>query len=118
SLRLAVGLLGERDGAGWWASGFMSPTSGAFLAPVFGSRVLQARYQGVLEAARRQHDERIGIGRAFHPFRLPEMMEQKMFEAVQSAGQELADSVSSADAATATLEGFVDKVVEGKSGPA
>jgi hypothetical protein len=39
-LRLAVGLLGERDQAGWWPSGFMSQASKAFLAPVFGERVL------------------------------------------------------------------------------
>jgi Natural resistance-associated macrophage protein len=87
SLRLAVGLLGERDAAGWWASSFMSPTSTAFLTPVFGSGLLQARYQGVLEAARRLHDGRIGVGRAFRPFRLSEVMEQRLFEAVQLAGQ-------------------------------
>ena len=64
-LRLAVGLLGEREQAGWWTSAFTSPASSAFLGPVFGAKVLQARYQGLLEAARRVHDERIGVGRAF-----------------------------------------------------
>lgn len=118
SLRLAVGLLGEREAAGWWASGFMSPTSTAFLAPVFGSRILQARYQGVVEAARRLHDERIGVGRAFHPFRLPEVMEQRLFEAVQSVGEDLAESVSSLDAAKATLQGLVGKATEARTGPA
>src|SRR5262245_17569154 len=89
TLRLAVGLLGERDNAGWWASGFMAPTGAAFLTPVFGSRILQARYRGVLEVARRVHDERIGVGRVFHPFRLREVVELRVFEAVQSAGREL-----------------------------
>jgi hypothetical protein len=118
SLRLAVGFLGERDGAGWWQSGFMSPTSTAFLSPVFGPKVLQARYQGVLESARRVHDEHIGIGHAFHPFRLPEVMEQRLFDTVQSAGHELTDTISVPDAARATLEGLASKVVEAKSGPA
>jgi hypothetical protein len=118
SLRLAVGLLGEREAAGWWASSFMSPTSTAFLAPAFGSRVLQARYQGVVEAARRLHDERIGVGRAFHPFRLPEVMEQRLFEVVQSAGEEMAGSVDSLDAAEATLERLVGRSTEAKAGPA
>ena len=36
------------------------------------------RQPGVLEAARRVHDEHIGVGRAFHPFRLPEIMEQRL----------------------------------------
>ena len=81
SVRLAVGLLGERDGANWWRSGFMSPTSAAFLTPVFGSRALQARYEGVLESARRVHDDQIGVGRVFHPFRLLDAMEQPLFDA-------------------------------------
>jgi hypothetical protein len=118
SLRLAVGLLGERDTAGWWTSGFMSPTSSAFLAPVFGSKVLQARYHGVVQAARRVHDDQIGVGRAFHPFRLPEVMEQRLFDAVQSAGQDLAIVVASADAARAALEGLSGGMAEAKSGPA
>jgi hypothetical protein len=118
SLRLAVGLLGERDGANWWRSGFMSPTSAAFLTPVFGFRVLQAKYAGVLESARRVHDEHIGVGRAFHPFRLPEVMEQQLFDAVQSAGQELTHAVSSPNAAMTALEELAGKTAEAKSGPA
>lgn len=117
-LRLAVGLFGERDASGWWRSGFMSPSSTAFLTPVFGSKVLQARYEGVLELARRVHDEHIGVGRVFHPFRLPEVMEQRLFDAVQSAGQELIDAVSSPAASKATLEGLAGKAVDAKSGPA
>lgn len=116
-LRLAVGLLGERDNAGWWASGFMAPTSTAFLTPVFGTRVVQARYQGVLEAARRVHDERIGIGRAFHPFRLHEAVEQRLDEAAQAADQKLADSVSSAHAARCMLASLASTPVEAKEGP-
>ena len=118
SLRLAVGVLGERDAAGWWRSGFMSATSSAFLAPVFGPKVLQARYQGVLESARRVHDEHIGLGRVFHPFRLPEVMEQRLFDAVQSGGGELTDAISSPGAATSTLEGLASNAAEAKSGPA
>ncbi|MDI9846721.1 BrxE family protein [Rhodoblastus sp. 17X3] len=118
SLRLAVGLLGERDNAGWWTSGFLSPTSTAFLVPVFGGNVLQARYQGVLEAAKRVHDERIGVGHVFHLFRLPESMEQRLFEAVQSGGSDLAKTISSSDSAKATLESFANKATAARPGPA
>ena len=116
-LRLAVGLLGERDQSGWWASGFMSQTSSAFLAPVFGTRVLHARYQGVLEAARRVHDDRIGIGRVFHPFRLPETLEHRVFNAAGSGNLDLADAISSPESAWATLGKLEGKPVEAKSGP-
>lgn len=118
ALRLAVGLLGERDNAGWWPSGFLSPTSTAFLAPVFGTNIAQARYHGVLDAAKRVHDERIGVGHVYHLFRLPESMEQRLFEAMQSGRSDLAKMISSPDAAKATLEGFVNKAVAAKSGPA
>jgi hypothetical protein len=117
SLRLAIGLLGERENAGWWASSFMSPTSTAFLTPVFGTRVLQARYQGVIEAAKRVHDERIGVGRAFHPFRLPEAIEQRVHDAIQAAGQEQSAIVSSAEVARATLAGLAGSTAEAKEGP-
>jgi hypothetical protein len=118
AMRLAVGLLGERDAGRWWQSSFMSPTSAAFLTPVFGPRVLQARYEGVLESARRVHDDHIGVGRVFHPFRLPEVMEQRLFDAVQSAGEELNHIILSPDAAKSALAGLVAESVEPKSGPA
>lgn len=118
SLRLAVGLLGERDNMGWWQSVFMSPTSGAFLIPVFGARILEARYQGVVEAARRVHDERIGVGRAFHLFRLPEAMEQNLFDAARSGSEELVKNSSSPKAAMATIERLLNKQTTAKSGPA
>jgi hypothetical protein len=118
ALRLAVGMLGERDNAGWWTSGFLSPTSTAFLAPVFGSTILQARYQGVIDAARRVHDERIGVGHVFHLFRLRESMEQRLFEAVQSRGSDLTKTISSSDSARVTLESFVNKATAARPGPA
>ncbi len=118
SLRLAVGMLGERGNAGWWTAGFLSPTSTAFLAPVFGSNIFQARYQGVLDAAKRVHDERIGVGHVFHLFRLPEGMEQRLFEAVQSGGSDLTKMISSSDSAKVTLESFVSKAMAARLGPA
>jgi hypothetical protein len=117
-LRLAVGLLGEREGAGWWTSAFLSPTSTSFLAPLFGGNTFQARYHGVLEAARRVHDERIGVGLVFHLFRLPESMEKRLFESIQSGGSELAKTISSPESAKTTLQSFMTKVVAAKSGPA
>ena len=118
ALRLAVGLLGERDSAGWWMSAFLSPTSTLFLEPVFGSNTFQARYQGVLEAAKRVHDERIGVGHVFHLFRLPESMEQRLFEFIQSGGSDLVKTMSSPESARAALHRSVTKPVAAKSGPA
>lgn len=118
ALRLAVGMLGEREGAGWWTSAFLSPTSTSFLAPVFAGNTFQARYQGVLEAAKRVHDERIGVGHVFHLFRLPESIERRLFESVQSGGSDVAKTISSPESAKARLQSFVTKAVAAKPGPA
>ena len=82
-LRLAVGLLGEQEQSAWWPSGFLGRHAQAFLGPVFGSKTRMAQYHGVTEAACRIHDEKIGVGRVFHLFRLPESIEQRLCDALQ-----------------------------------
>jgi hypothetical protein len=116
-LRLSVGFLGERDGAGWWRSGFTSPTAPAFLAPIFGAKVLQAQYQGLIEAARRVHDERIGVGRVFHPFRMPEAQEQRVLDALRSDREKPTSGISSHEAAMNDLQDLAGQVVDVKPGP-
>ena len=70
-MRFAVGLLGEKEQAGWWPSSFMSPTSSTFLLPVFGANIMEARYQGIVEAGKRVHDERIGGRSGFSSVQAP-----------------------------------------------
>jgi hypothetical protein len=60
-LRVLVGYLGERQQANWWSSSFLDRTSEAFLMPIFGSAIANARVVGVTEAARRVHDDAIGL---------------------------------------------------------
>lgn len=77
-LRVLVGYLGERHGSNWWSSSFLDPTSEAFISPIFGAAVANARVVGVTEAARRIHDDAIGVGHIFHLFRLPETLEHEL----------------------------------------
>ncbi|MCZ0814242.1 BrxE family protein [Roseovarius sp. EGI FJ00037] len=81
-LRMAVGRLGEKDHGDWWPSLWFTSNAVAFLTPVYGARTDAARYQGVIEAARVVHDNRIGVGQAFHLFRLPEALERRLHDAV------------------------------------
>jgi hypothetical protein len=81
-LRLAVGLLGEKEHANWWPSLWFTSNATAFLSPIYGNCADAARYHGVAEAARRVHDSRIGVGLAFHLFRLPETLERRLHDAV------------------------------------
>ena len=109
-LRMIVGFLGEKGQHNWWSSEFFSATAPAFLNPVFGKTTTLAQYHGVKEAARRVHDEHIGVGRVFHLFRLPESIEQALFEMLQEPvmTDALRRDIESQDAAVAVLQVIVD----------
>jgi hypothetical protein len=63
-----------------------------FLEPVFPKTARLAQYHGITEAARRLHDEHIGVGSVFHLFRLPEEAEQGIHSALLDANREDRDA--------------------------
>jgi hypothetical protein len=119
-LRHVVGFLGEKAQFGWWPSEFFSATSDQFLTPVFASTKDLARYSGVVEAARRVHDDRIGVGqRVFHLFRLPASLEQQLHESVatKTLDEEIAAVTGSTEAAIAKLTELSDGSEQSAQGP-
>lgn len=74
-IRLLVGYLTEQQFS-WINSQFFGDRAAAFLSPVFARTTFQAQCNGVTAANARQHDEVIGVGRTYHLFRLPEVLEQ------------------------------------------
>lgn len=104
-MRLLVGLLGERAQFGWWPTAFYEASSRLFLEPVFSKTPRLAQYHGVLEAARRLHDEHLSVG-SYHLFRLPEEVEQDLHALVQTrVGEGLAGKLpQNQEAALAVLE--------------
>jgi hypothetical protein len=81
---MLVGFLGERAQFAWWPTAFYEASSRLFLEPVFSKTSRLAQYHGVLEAARRLHDEHLSVG-SYHLFRLPEEVEQDLHAIVQSS---------------------------------
>ena len=116
-LRVLVGFLGEQFPA-WWGSHFFGQTAMAFLTPVFGRSAHQAQYQGVLEAARRVHDERIGVGRTLHLFHMPEHYEQGAASLIadREQGERLLAHTDSPEGALARLEALASSQ-QAKEGP-
>ncbi|KKB80408.1 hypothetical protein VW35_04225 [Devosia soli] len=98
--RLLVGFLGERAQFGWWPTGFYESSGRLFLEPVFSRTPQVAQYHGVIEAARRLHDEHLSVG-TFHLFRLPEEIEQDLHVLVQTAAEEWAPAALYRDKQTA-----------------
>lgn len=82
-MRVLVGFLGERAQFDWWPTAFFDPPSRLFLEPVFSKTTRLSQYHGVLEAARRIHDEHLSVGN-FHLFRLPEEVEQDLYALAQN----------------------------------
>ena len=113
-----MGFLGEQEQKGWWSSLWLTGNASAFLAPIYGSRLNAARYHGVVEAAQRIHDERIGIGRAFHLFRLPEGLERRLHDTVvrDNVCEDLPD-ITEISTAEATLVELAPDTKEVKAGP-
>jgi hypothetical protein len=83
-IRLLVGRLGERAQFNWWPTAFYESSSRSFLEPVFTKTLKLAQYHGVLEAARRLHDDHLSVG-SYHLFRLPEEVEQDLHALVPNA---------------------------------
>lgn len=116
-LRLVVGYLGEKDQGNWWSTSFFSPTSQYFLEPVFARTTRLAQYNGVREAARRLHDERIGIGSVFHLFRLPEEVEQDLQHLIVGAPEEWFAEIGSRESALTALRYLSGENISAAAGP-
>ena len=104
-LRLLIGFLGERAQFGWWPTAFFDPSSRHFIEPIFARSPRLAQYHGVLEAARRLHDERLNVG-SYHLFRLPEELEQDLHLLVQTRQKELSHDSPPRDKQSAMTELF------------
>lgn len=117
-MRLLVGFLGERAQCAWWPTAFYETSSRLFLEPVFTKTSRLAQYHGVLEAARRLHDEHLSVG-SYHLFRLPEKIEQDLHAIVQSSeGEELANRApQSKDAALDALRSLAATSGNASVGP-
>ena len=118
-LRAAVGYLGERDQHGWWQSMFLSAGSTPFLTPVCGRTLVLARCVGTTQAAALRHDERIGVGRVFHLFRLPEDLEQTIHHTLHdpTIAPHIAALITRPDAALSYLQDEAQRTEGGGIGP-
>jgi hypothetical protein len=117
-IRLLVGFLGERPQFAWWPTSFYGASSRLFLEPVFANTSRLAQYHGVVEAARRVHDENLSVG-SFHLFRLPEEVEQDLHGMTLTLGGEelVSQSTQSKEAALNLLMGLAGTIVPASQGP-
>jgi hypothetical protein len=90
-----------------------------FLEPVFPKTTRLAQYHGVTEAARRLHDEHIGVGSVFHLFRLPAEAEQGLHSGMSDAreGADLFAGLEGRESALGALAELACGAREASEGP-
>ena len=71
SLRTIVAALGESSSAGWWRTQFLTDAGLRATSRIFPRTAVAAAINSVCEAARLDHDKKVGVGRRYHLFRLP-----------------------------------------------
>lgn len=75
-LRTIVATLGEREEPPWWRTQFLTDVGLRTLSRVFPRTAAGSGLNSVVVIARREHDKRIGHGKRYHLFRLPENLER------------------------------------------
>jgi len=118
NIRTIVGFLGEKSQFGWWDTNFLSETGLKFLKITFPRTAFSAGVNSVAEAARRLHDNRIGKGRVFHLFRMPESVEQRIHLRLQDFDPStLLQSFKDKDTALEELQSMTEDSFEASEGP-
>lgn len=117
-VRILVGYLGETDQYSWWKTSFYQAASQHFLEPIFPRTSDLARYHGVVEAARRVHDESLSVG-SYHLFRLPEELEHDLYALMTSDGhKELLETIGQGSGpALSALQAFSPGTAKSGEGP-
>lgn len=93
-LRVLVAYLGERGQHAWWSSMFLGVTGASVLSHPFPRTTHLAQYHGAVEAARKVHDELIGVGQVLHLFRASDEVEQDLHAMVLQGGSSVLDVVA------------------------
>ena len=117
--RMLIGFLGEKHQESWWGSAFLNNSSITFLKPIFPKTTILAQYSGVCKAASIVHDDRIGIGKNYHLYRLPDSIERLILKYIQSyeIPQLGTQNLTSKDEAIKQLNGLGVEKVKKSEGP-
>jgi hypothetical protein len=116
-LRVVVAFLGEREEAGWWNTGFLTPAGRQFLAYNFQRHPLLAGFTATCAAAKRLHDERIGQRNTHHLFRLPSETEAEVHRAAAADRDLLGEHDLNRVAAIGALRRIAGESVDAPEGP-
>jgi hypothetical protein len=118
-IRVVASFLGEKSQFNWWNSDFFGASAPSFLNPIFPRTRFLAQAEGSSAAARKLHDDRIGVGLVFHLFRLPEDFELSFHQRLQEVDvtAKLSEFLSDKDSALKFMESEYGKPKSDVVGP-
>jgi hypothetical protein len=117
-MRILVACLGEGNN-NWWNTSFLNVSGQRYLVFNFPRTAFSAGLQSVTEAARKLHDERIGVGRVFHLFRLPMNLEEEIhyLQLRQDSDEDFAELMVSQESALDSLHQIAGNASVKAEGP-
>lgn len=116
-IRLLVGYLGEKNQFSWWPTTFYGDYSVRSIEFITLKSFQLTQYHGVLEAARKLHDEHLNVG-CYHLFRFPEEIEQGLHALMQNESTEISWKLpQDKDLAMMALKELSDTTLSNDIGP-
>ena len=80
TLRKSVSFLGEKENFSWWQTNILNSVGLKFMQTNYPRTAHNAALEAVGLAATKEHDEKIGLGRVYHLFRLPHELQQSLHQ--------------------------------------
>lgn len=80
TLRKSVSFLGEKENFSWWQTNILNSVGLKFMQTNYPRTARNAALEAVGLAATKEHDEKIGLGRVYHLFRLPHELQQALHQ--------------------------------------
>lgn len=89
-LKILVASLGELSSPPWWRTQFLTDAGFRATSRIFPRTAVTAAINSTCEAARLDHDKKVGVGRRYHLFRLPTDWEESVTSILKEPEQQAA----------------------------
>ena len=116
SLRKSVSFLGEKENFSWWQTNILNSVGLKFMQTNYPRTAHNAALDAVGMAATKEHDEKIGLGRVYHLFRLPHELEQSLHQLSMEQEKDISFP-SSKDEAIEDLKSISNEILSVEPGP-
>jgi len=116
TLRKSVSFLGEKEHFSWWQTNILNSVGLKFMQTNYPRTARNAALEAVGLAATKEHDEKIGLGRVYHLFRLPHELQESLHQLSLEREKDISFP-SSKDEAIEDLKSISNEILSVEPGP-